>query len=118
MMDKKTSRLRRSRRTRIKLKKMVHIRLCVHKTSKHIYAQVISGDGATVLAAASTVEKDIKVNCQYTGNTTSAAFVGEIIASRCRDKGIQKVAFDRSGYKYHGRIQSLADAARNKGLQF
>ncbi|MCL4111806.1 UNVERIFIED_CONTAM: hypothetical protein GTU68_018062 [Idotea baltica] len=79
---------------------------------------VISGDGSTVLAAASTVEKDIKEKCKYTGNVQSATVVGEAIAKICKDKGIEKVAFDRSGFKYHGRVKALADSAREHGLQF
>ncbi|QIV96606.1 LSU ribosomal protein L18P [Allofrancisella inopinata] len=117
-MDKKTARLNRSKRTRIKLKELGHTRLCVYRTPKHIYAQVISGDGSTVLAAASTVEKDIKAKCKYTGNVASAIVIGEVIANRCKEKGIERVAFDRSGYKYHGRVKALADAAREHGLQF
>ncbi|KEI35213.1 50S ribosomal protein L18 [Allofrancisella frigidaquae] len=117
-MDKKTARLNRSKRTRIKLRELGHTRLCVFRTPKHIYAQVISSDGSTVLAAASTVEKDIKAKCKYTGNVASAVIIGEEIANRCKEKGIEKVAFDRSGYKYHGRVKALADAAREHGLQF
>lgn len=117
-MNKKTSRLSRSKRTRIKLRELGHERLCVYRTPKHIYAQVISGDGSTVLAAASTVEKGIKEKCKYTGNVESATIVGEAIANICKEKGIEKVAFDRSGFKYHGRVKALADSAREHGLQF
>lgn len=117
-MDKKTARLNRSKRTRIKLRELEQVRLCVFRTPRHIYAQVISGDGSVVLASASTVEKDIKSKCKYTGNVASAAIVGEVVANRCKEKGIEKVAFDRSGYKYHGRVKALADAAREHGLQF
>ncbi|MGQ4002082.1 50S ribosomal protein L18 [Francisellaceae bacterium CB299] len=117
-MNKKTSRLSRSKRTRIKLRELGHTRLCVFRTPRHIYAQVISGDGSTVLAAASTVEKNIKAKCKYTGNVSSATIVGEAVATRCKEKGIEKVAFDRSGYRYHGRVKALADAAREHGLQF
>ena len=117
-MDKKTVRLSRSKRTRIKLRELGHTRLCVYRTPKHVYAQVISGDGSTVVAAASTVEKEIKAKCKYTGNIESASVVGEFIANRCKEKGVEKVAFDRSGYKYHGRVKALADAAREHGLQF
>ncbi|ALB02026.1 50S ribosomal protein L18 [Francisella persica ATCC VR-331] len=117
-MDKKTARLNRSKRTRIKLRELGHTRLCVYRTPRHVYAQVISGDGSTVLAAASTVEKDIKAKCTYTGNVESAAIVGKIIANRSKEKGISQVAFDRSGYKYHGRVKALAEAAREHGLQF
>jgi large subunit ribosomal protein L18 len=117
-MDKKTARLSRSKRTRIKLRELGHTRLCVYRTPRHVYAQVISGDGSTVIASASTLEKDIKLKCKYTGNVASAAMVGEIVANRCKEKGIEKVSFDRSGYKYHGRVKALADAAREHGLQF
>lgn len=117
-MNKKTSRLNRSKRTRIKLRELGHVRLSVNRTPRHIYAQVISGDGSTVLASASTVEKDIKEKCKYTGNVESAVFVGEAIAHRCKEKGIETVAFDRSGFKYHGRVKALADSAREHGLKF
>jgi large subunit ribosomal protein L18 len=117
-MDKKTARLNRSKRTRIKLRELGHTRLCVYRTPKHVYAQVISGDGSNVIASASTVEKDVKAKCKYTGNVESAAIVGEVIANRCKDKGIEHVAFDRSGYRYHGRVKALAEAAREHGLQF
>jgi large subunit ribosomal protein L18 len=117
-MNKKIARLKRSKRTRIKLRELGHARLSVFRTPRHVYAQVISGDGSTVLAAASTVEKDVKATCGYAGNVASATIVGEIIAKRCKEKGIEKVAFDRSGYKYHGRVKALAEAAREHGLQF
>ena len=117
-MSKKTIRLNRSKRTRIKLRELGHTRLCVHRTPRHIYAQIISGDGSTVLASASTVEKEIKAKCEYTGNIASAKIVGEIIANRCKEKGVESVAFDRSGFRYHGRVKALADAAREHGLQF
>lgn len=117
-MNKKASRLRKARRTRLKLRELNHTRLCVYRTPKHIYAQIISGDGSKVLASASTLEKAIKSECKYTGNTSASSVVGKVIAQRCVEKGITKVAFDRSGYKYHGRVKALADAARENGLQF
>lgn len=117
-MDKKIARVRRARRTRIKLRKLDKVRLCVHRTSKHIYAQIISGDGSKVLAQASTLEKSVKGNCTYTGNIDAAINVGEIIAQRSINLGIIDIAFDRSGFKYHGRIKALADTARKNGLKF
>ena len=93
-------------------------RLVVHRTPRHIYAQVIAPNGSEVLAAASTVEKEIKEQVKYTGNKDAAAVVGKLVAERALAKGVQAVAFDRSGFKYHGRVQALADAAREAGLQF
>jgi len=90
----------------------------VHRTPRHIYVQLISGDGTSVIAAASTLEKDIRSSLKYTGNAEAAAAVGTAIASRAREKGVQKVAFDRSGFRFHGRIKALADAAREGGLEF
>lgn len=117
-MDKKTARARRARRTRSKIRSLGIGRLCVHRTPRHIYAQLISEDGASVIAAASTVEKDIRASLKYTGNAEAAAAVGAAIASRARDKGVEKVAFDRSGFRYHGRVKALAEAAREGGLEF
>lgn len=116
MNDKKVSRLRRARRSRAKIRELKIARLCVNRTPRHIYAQVIDGEGATVLASASTVEKDLKAG--VTGNADAASKVGSLIAERAKAAGIEKVAFDRSGYKYHGRIKALADAAREAGLEF
>ncbi|MEW5755145.1 MAG: 50S ribosomal protein L18 [Pseudomonadota bacterium] len=117
-MDKKLSRIRRARRTRAKIKELGIHRLCVHRTPRHIYAQVIAPDGARVVAAASTVEASVKADINYTGNAGSAAHVGKVIAERAKAAGISKVAFDRAGFKYHGRIKALADAARENGLEF
>ncbi len=117
-MDKKIARLRRAKRTRIKLKELNQVRLCVHRTPKHMYAQVISGDGSQVLAQASTLEQAVKGDCAYTGNIAAAVVVGKVIAQRAVEKGIEQVAFDRSGFKYHGRVKALADAARENGLKF
>lgn len=91
-------------------------RLCIHRTPRHIYAQVISPDGATTVASASTVEKDVRGEVAYGGNRTAAALVGRMIAERAMQAGIERVAFDRSGFKYHGRVKALADAAREAGL--
>ncbi|MGD8484515.1 MAG: 50S ribosomal protein L18 [Thioalkalispiraceae bacterium] len=117
-MDKKSARIRRSRRARAKIKELCVARLSVHRTPRHIYAQVIAPDGSQVLAAASTVEADIKSGVKYTGNTDAAAAVGKAIAEKAKAAGVTQVAFDRSGFKYHGRVKALADAAREAGLQF
>lgn len=118
MNKKKIARLKRALRTRIKLKELNHIRLSVHKSSKHIYAQIISGNASTVLIQASTLEKNIKQHCSYTGNIASSIMVGKIIAERAIKTGITKIAFDRSGFKFHGRIKALADSAKKNGLNF
>ncbi len=116
MNVKKVSRLRRARRGRAQMREQGATRLCVNRTPRHIYAQVISADGSTVLASASTVEKELREGA--TGNIDAAKKVGALIASRAKDKGVSQVAFDRSGYKYHGRVAALANAAREGGLEF
>lgn len=116
-MDKKSARLRRAKRARSKMQELGVNRLCVHRTLQHIYAQVISPD-RKVLVCASTLEKDIKGNLKCTSNALAAAEIGKTIGVRALDKGITKVAFDRAGNKYHGRIRALADAAREAGLEF
>lgn len=116
-MDKKTSRIRRSKRSRIQMRDLRVTRLSVHRTPKHVYAQVITPDNE-VIAAASTVEKSVRGELSYTGNVEAAAAVGKLVAERAKEKGVESVAFDRSGFKYHGRIKALADAAREAGLQF
>jgi len=115
--DKKTSRLRRAKRTRAKIKQLGTPRLTVHRTSKHMYAQVIDVDG-NVLANASTTQKDISGGVKYTGNIDAATSVGKTIAERASAKGVSEVSFDRSGFQYHGRVKALADAAREAGLKF
>lgn len=120
-MDKKTARLRRARRTRERIKVSGTSRLCVYKTPRHIYAQIISSSadgGSVVLASASTLDKECRTEVKYTGNVTAATMIGKVIAERAKAKGITAVAFDRSGFKYHGRIKALADAARENGLNF
>ncbi|SNC58350.1 50S ribosomal protein L18 [Sodalis endosymbiont of Henestaris halophilus] len=117
-MDKKVARIRRATRARCKIRELGATRLVVHRTPRHIYAQVIVPNGSEVLAAASTVEKAIVGQLNGTGNKAAAAAVGKIIADRALKKGIKDVSFDRSGFKYHGRIQKLADAAREAGLKF
>lgn len=117
-MEKKVERLRRARRARSKIRELGAVRLAVHRTPRHIYAQIIGADGSTTLAAASTVEKDLRGTLKATGNREAAAEVGRLIAERAKAAGVEAVAFDRAGFRYHGRIQALADAAREAGLQF
>ncbi len=118
-MDKKQARLRRGRRTRAKIRELGVHRLTVHRTPRHIYAQVIAPNGSEVLASASTLDADVKAALEgYTGNASAAAVVGRKIAERARAAGLTKIAFDRAGYRYHGRIKALADAAREGGLEF
>ena len=117
-MDKNTARLRRARATRAKIAELKAVRLSVHRSNSHIYAQVIDRDGKKVLAAASTMEPDVRQAVKYGGNVKAAAEVGKRIAEKAKKLGIDAVAFDRSGYKYHGRIKALADAAREAGLKF
>ena len=116
MMKKKQARLRRARRGRKHILNLGVPRLCVYRSPRHIYAQIVSADGEKVTAAASTVEKELKTG--PTGNVAGATKVGQLIAERAKAAGIERVAFDRSGYKYHGRVKALADAARQGGLQF
>jgi large subunit ribosomal protein L18 len=115
MNDKKLSRLRRAKRTRLKIRELGAIRLSVYRSGRHTYAQVISSDGSQIIASASTVEQGYS---GPTGNKEAAKQVGKLIAERAKAKGVSTVAFDRSGFKYHGRIQALADAARENGLEF
>ena len=116
MSDKKLSRQRRARRTRMNIREQGVTRLCINRTPRHIYAQVIAEGGAKVLASASTLDKDLK--SESTGNVTAAAAVGKLVAERAVAAGVKSVAFDRSGFKYHGRVKALADAARVAGLEF
>lgn len=115
MIEKKVSRQRRARRARMKIRELGAVRLCVHRTPRHMYAQVITPEGDRVLATASTVEKDLRGG--KTGNIEGAAQVGKLIAERAKKAGIERVAFDRSGFRYHGRVKALADAARENGLE-
>jgi len=117
-MDKKQSRLRRARRTRSHIKTMGVTRLCIHKTPRHMYAQIISPQGNTVVTSASTLESDVCRGVKSTGGVAAATVVGQVVAERARAAGITRVAFDRSGFKYHGRVKALADAARENGLEF
>ena len=117
-MNKKTARIRRGKRSRFKMRELRVDRLSVHRSSRHIYAQVISAETNEVLASASTVENGLRTDLAFTGNTDAATAVGKLVAERAKEKGVESVAFDRSGFKYHGRIKALADAAREAGLQF
>lgn len=117
-MTKKNSRQRRAKSTRMKIRAQEAVRLCVHRTSQHIYAQIISSDGANVLASASTLDKQLKGVLKSSGNVEAAKMVGKLVAERALDAGIANVAFDRSGFDYHGRVKALAEAAREGGLQF
>ena len=116
-MDKKSARLRRAKRTRRTFIENGVTRLVIHRTPRHAYAQVVSPEGK-VLASASTVEKELRTALDSTGNADAAAAVGKAIAERAVKNGVEKVSFDRSGFKYHGRVKALADAAREAGLQF
>ncbi len=116
MNTKKESRLRRARRARVKIRELGASRLCVYRTPQHIYAQVIAAGGDKVIASASTLDKDLRSG--KTGNVSAAEAVGKLIADRAKTAGVEQVAFDRSGFKYHGRVKALADAAREAGLQF
>jgi large subunit ribosomal protein L18 len=116
-MTKNDQRLRRAAKTRFKIRELKVLRLSVHRTPQHIYAQIFDAN-SKVLAAASTVQKDVREGLKTTGNATAAAAVGKAIAEKAKAAGIKQVAFDRSGFKYHGRIKALADAARANGLEF
>lgn len=119
MMNKKERRLCRSRQTRLKISELHFHRLSVHRTNLHVYAQVYSPCGKHVVAAASTVEGEIKnAIAGHGGNSKAAAVVGKYIAERAKSAGVENVAFDRSGFRYHGRVKALADAAREAGLKF
>jgi len=118
MSAKKTTRLRRARKARCKIRRQEANRLCIFRTPRHIYAQVIDGEGSKVLASASTVEKEVRTQLKNGGNVDAAKMVGARIAEKAKAAGVDKVAFDRSGFKYHGRIKAIADAAREGGLQF
>ncbi len=117
-MNKKETRIRRSRRTRAHIRELGVPRLSVHRTSKHIYAQIIDTSGGRVLVSASTLSKDLRGGLKYGGNVEAAVAVGSAIAEKALAAGVNKVAFDRSGFKFHGRVKALADSARENGLQF
>ncbi len=118
-MDKKNTRLRRARRSRAKIRELEVHRLTIFRTPRHMYAQIIAPNGSQVVASASTIDKEVKASLEgYPGNAAAAAAVGKVIAERARAAGVERVAFDRAGFKYHGRVKALADAARENGLQF
>jgi len=117
-MDKKNTRLRRAKRTRAKIRELGRPRLTVHRTPRHIYAQVIAADGANVIASASTVAKGVRGDVKHGGNVEAATTVGRLIAEKATAAGVSEVAFDRAGFKYHGRVKALADSAREHGLKF
>jgi large subunit ribosomal protein L18 len=117
-MNKKDSRQRRARRSRAKIRELGVARLTIHRTPQHIYAQVIGPDGGTVMAAASTLQKVVRDSLDRTGNIAAAAVVGRAIAEQAKAAGVTRVAFDRSGFQYHGRVKALAEAARENGLEF
>ena len=118
-MEKKLARLRRARRgARARIRELRAYRLCVHRTPSHIYAQILAPEGDKVVAAASTLESAVKKDLKHTGNIAAAAAVGKAIAEKAKLAGITAVAFDRSGFRFHGRVKALADAAREHGLQF
>ncbi|MBU0688948.1 MAG: 50S ribosomal protein L18 [Gammaproteobacteria bacterium] len=117
-MNKNKSRQRRALKTRARIADQKAVRLAIHRTNLHIYAQVISADGGTVLASASTMEAEVRKSVGNGGNAAAAAVIGKRIAEKAKSAGVTAVAFDRSGNKYHGRIKALAEAARENGLQF
>ena len=118
MSEKNTSRLRRARQTRLKIREVGAVRLTVHRTNSHIYAQITTSAGDKVLATASTTEKEVRAQLKHGANRKAAELIGGRIAAKAKAKGIERVAFDRAGYRYHGRIKALADAARAGGLKF
>jgi large subunit ribosomal protein L18 len=118
IITKKQRRLRRAVRTRAHIRDLGMARLTVHRTPKHIYAQVTDAGGAKVIAAASTTQKTVREGLKTTGNVDAAKAVGRAIATRAKAAGVSKVAFDRSGFQFHGRVRALAEAAREAGLEF
>ena len=118
MKDKKLARMRRARRTRCKIEELKVLRLTVHRSNSHIYAQVIEPASVRVVTSASTLEPDLRKSLRHGGNIEAAAAVGKRIAEKAKQLGIGEVAFDRAGYRYHGRVKALADAARENGLKF
>lgn len=117
-MNKNISRLRRAKSTRMKIRQLAVPRLSVHRSGQHLYAQVFSATGGSVIAAASTLQKDVREGLKSTKDVAAASAVGKAVAERAKAAGVESVAFDRSGFKYHGRVKALADAARDAGLKF
>jgi large subunit ribosomal protein L18 len=118
MSDKNPARLRRARQTRLKIRELAAVRLTVHRTNLHIYAQITSAGGDKVLASASSLEKEMRAKLKNGGNRKAAEAIGQRIAEKAKAAGIADVAFDRAGYRYHGRVKALAEAARAAGLKF
>jgi large subunit ribosomal protein L18 len=118
MLDKNEARLRRARQTRLRIRENGALRLTVYRSNSHIYAQIMTAGGDKVLAAASTAEKEVRTQLKHGSSRKAAEVVGARIAQKAKDAGIEKVAFDRAGYRYHGRVKALADAARAGGLKF
>ena len=116
--EKKEKRLRRAAKTRARIRELAAARLTVHRTPRHIYAQVIDSTGGKVIAAASTVQAGVKQGLKHTGNVEAAKAVGRSVAEKAKAAGVTRVAFDRSGFQFHGRVKALADAAREAGLEF
>jgi len=117
-MDKKFRRLRRARKTRSKISELGAIRLCIHRSNTHIYAQIIDATGGHVLASASSLEKELRGEIKNGGNIDAAKLIGQRIAEKAKSIGVEKVSFDRAGFAFHGRVKALAEAARESGLQF
>jgi large subunit ribosomal protein L18 len=117
-MNKQQLRIRRAKRTRMKIRELEATRLCVYKTPRHMYAQVTTSDGSKTLATASTLDKELRKSLKSTGNVGAAAAVGKLLAERALKAGVKAVAFDRSGFSFHGRVKALAEAARENGLEF
>lgn len=117
-MTKNDNRLRRARRSRAKIRELGIARLTIHRTPRHMYAQIIGPDGGTVVVSASTLQKEVREALDSTGNIAAAAVVGRSIAEKAKAVGVTRVAFDRSGFQYHGRVKALAEAARENGLEF
>ena len=118
MDTRKAARLRRGQKTRARIRRMVTNRLCVFRSSQHVYSQIIESSGGRVLVSASTAEREVREQIGYGGNVGAAGVVGKRLAEKAKDAGRRRVAFERSGYKYHGRVKALADAAREGGLEF
>ena len=118
MDTRKDARLRRVAKTRARIRRAAKSRLCVFRSPRHVYAQIIEPSGGRVLVSASTAEREVREQIGYGGNVGAAAAVGKRLAEKAKEAGIRRVAFDRSGYKYHGRVKALADAAREGGLEF
>jgi large subunit ribosomal protein L18 len=118
MSTKNIARVRRARQTRLKIREIGAVRLTVHRTNTHIYAQITSPSGDKVIATASTLEKEVRAQLKHGGNRKAAEMIGQRIAEKAKKAGVEKVAFDRAGYRYHGRVKALADAARAGGLKF